>query len=728
MPVNPHITKKRARFLAKEILFGFFYAFDFICILALIAFSYLFFFATPDAKEMLTNPPAKTSVIYDRTGEHVLYEIHGEENRKIITHEEIPGYMRLATITAEDASFYGHYGFDITSIIRALKTNISENERAQGGSTITQQLARNVFLTRKKTIERKILELVMAVKLERKFTKDEILDAYLNRVPYGSNTYGIESASETYFGKKANELTLDEAAILAALPKATTFYSPYGNNRLALVDRQQMILQKIKGLNLLPAGEVENALMQDTLKKIIPFKEEVDAPHFVFYVKEKLEEKYGKDLLETGGLKIYTTLDYDLQKKAEESVKNGVQKNAAYGAENAALVALDPKTGNVLAMVGSRDFFDTKIDGQVNVATSLRQPGSSFKPFAYARAFEKGFQPETLFYDVETNFGPDGSGKDYIPNNYDGKSHGLVSMRQALSMSLNIPAVKTLYLAGVDDTITLAERLGITTLKDRKRYGLSLVLGGGEVKLVDMVSAFSTFPNEGKHYPLNVIAKIEDDKNAILEAEKPKATEALDPTVAKKINSILSDNSARAPIFGSHSPLAFEGSTVAAKTGTTQGWRDAWTVGYNTSIVVGVWAGNNDSRLMKQGADGIYVAAPIWRDFINKALPRFPSSTFSSYEKVASDKFMITGNLEQETAYYDKKTGERISEEKAKDKKKKGVKKKKGPALHDILYYVNPDDPLGSASPNFHDPMVSRWEQALGKNFENSFIAPPEKD
>jgi 1A family penicillin-binding protein len=684
-----------------------------------MAIAGLYFFAMPDL-DTLTQAQSRfsqTSVVYDRTGKYVLYELHGEENRKMVAHEDIPDSVRQATLAAEDDAFYSHYGIDPISVLRALKVNLMHDGIVQGGSTITQQLARNVFLDRRKTWHRKISEAVLALKIERNFTKDEILDLYLNSVPYGSNAYGIQAAAETFFQKDAKQLTLDEAVLLAALPKAPTQYSPYGNYNKELVERQRSILLRMMDMKMVTRTEGEQALLADTLKKVAPLKQHVLAPHFTFYVIEELEKRYGRGALEMGGWKIYTTLDYNLQKTAEEVVRSGAARNVGRGAENAALVAVDPKTGEVLAMVGSKDFFDTKIDGQVNVATRPRQPGSSFKPFAYAKAFEKGYQPETLLYDVPTNFGPDGSGKEYTPQNYDGGFHGLLPMRKTLANSLNIPAVQTLYLAGVQETIDLAHRLGITTLQDRSRYGLSLVLGGGEVRLLDMVAAFSVFANEGVRHPAEAVVRIVGPEGEEVYGPKQQEKErrVLDAEVARKINSILSDNDARSMVFGSNSPLAFPGHTVAAKTGTTQEFRDAWTVGYTSSLAVGVWAGNNDNRPMHAGADGVFVAAPIWRDFMDRALSRYPVTAFTPYQPVIIDKPMLGGSVENgRVRYYRKSSGKELSFEEAMRKEPEKIRVEYEGARHSVLYYVNRDDPLGPSAPDYSDPMLGRWERSLG--------------
>ena len=667
----------------------------------------------PAASQLVTRKIAQTSTIYDRSGENILYELHGEENRKIIKHNEIPDFIRIATIATEDANFYRHIGIDPFAIMRALKVNLQNNGVRQGGSTITQQLARGAFLTPERTMKRKFLEAIFAFKIERHYSKAEILDQYLNQVPYGANSYGVQAASETYFGKNAKDLTLDEAAFLAALPKAPSYYSPYNVHHSELRDRQKNILERIGDLKLASIDEVENALVVDTFKKVKDHRQPIKAPHFVFFVLEQLEKKYGKEFIETGGLRIETSLNYEMQTLGEEIVSRGAERNIARGATNAALVAIDPKNGDILTMVGSKDYFDSTIDGQVNIATSQRQPGSSFKPFAYAHAFELGYQPETKILDAQTNFGPDGGGRNYIPRNYDGKFHGLLTMRETLSQSLNVPAVKTLYLASIDGTIELAHRMGITTLNDRKRYGLSLVLGGGEVKLLDMTSAFSVFAAEGMRSPARSVIKIVDRSGKILEESKNEPQQVLDVQVARKINSILSDNVARTPIFGPRSSLILDdGRIVAAKTGTTQEFRDAWTVGYTPSVAVGVWAGNNNNRPMKAGADGVFVAAPIWKEYMQKILINQPKETFIAYDTFKQDKpVQIAGqaNMQAVVTYYRKSSGKKISAERA---------AKADPArIKQEISYVpvvdgQPSLPRNSfsiAMPSPADPMYQRW-------------------
>ncbi len=639
----------------------------------------IYFFGTPDVTHISEHPLHQASILYDRTGTHELYRLFGEENRTVLPHDDIPDAMRFATIASEDARFFSHIGVDPFAILRAIKINVSENAFEQGGSTITQQLARNLFLNRERTLDRKIREAVLAIKIEQRLDKNAILDLYLNTVPYGANAYGVGTAAETYFGKKARDLSIDESALLTVLPNAPTRLSPYGDAKNELLARQRFILRRMKEFGFIDEQTFKIALGTDTLKKIRPLERTIIAPHFVFSVIERLEKYCNRECLETDGVHIVTTLDYDLQREAEAAVRMGAERNARYGAENAALVALDSKKGDVLALVGSKDYFAEDIDGNVNVALRSRQPGSAFKPFAYASAFEQGFQPETLIVDRPINFGPDGSGREYIPRNYDGRFHGILTFRQALAQSLNVPAVQVLALAGINKTVDLARRLGITTLTDPSRYGLALVLGGAEVKPLEMAAAFSVFGQDGIRYEPAFVQEIKkQDGSLLFQKDNLTGERALDADVAQKINSILSDNVARTPIFGPKSPLAFPADIlVAGKTGTTQNFRDAWTVGYTPFVAVAVWVGNNDNRPMRPGADGIFVAAPIWRQFFDAALKRFPKTGFTPYERAASVKSDLPiRQTETKTLFIDRKTGREISEEKAKKLKKSRVEKK----------------------------------------------------
>lgn len=662
----------------------------------------------------------ESTKIYDRTGEKLLYEIHGEEKRTLISFEEMPENVRYATIVLEDQDFYHHRGIKFSSIIRAALKDILRKSVAQGGSTITQQFIKNSILTPERTLTRKIKEVILALEMELKFSKDEILQMYLNEIPYGSNAYGIEAAAQTFFGKHARELTLDEAALLATLPKAPTYYSPYGSRPEELKARQELTLEKMAVLGYITQEQAEQAKNTDTFEKLVMRRENISAPHFVMYIKEYLESKYGNQVVQQGGFKVYTTLDWDKQQIAEKVVKEGVEKNVQkYGATNASLVAIDPKTGQILVMVGSKDYFDDTIDGQVNVAIRDRQPGSSFKPYVYVTAFMKGYTPDTTIYDVETEF-ETGTGKKYKPQNYDGKFRGPVKIKEALGMSLNVPSVKILYLAGVKDSINTAKRMGITGLNQPDRYGLSLVLGGGEVKLLDHVSAFATFATGGVRHNKTAILRIEDNKGEIVEEfQQVEGERIIEEKYVTIINHILSTNSYRAPTFGSNSPLRFNDRPVVAKTGTTNEFRDAWTVGYTPSLAVGVWAGNNDNSPMAAGAAGANVAAPIWRNFLDQVLGNYNTEQFSKYRKEEGiEKPVLRGDLDMEEDV-------KVCKIPGKDDKyclankyclDDDVKKKDFVKAHTILWFVDKYDPRGDYPKNpKKDPQFKKWEKGVEK-------------
>jgi 1A family penicillin-binding protein len=690
---------------------------------------------------------AESTKIYDRTGTRLLYEVHGEEKRTLIPFADMPEVVRAATLTLEDQDFYDHHGVKVTSIIRAVlkdaQVAVFGKGLSQGGSTITQQFVKNSLLTNEKTLTRKIKELILSLEMEQKFSKDEILEMYLNEIPYGSNAYGIEAAAQTFFGKRAKDLGLDEAALLAALPQAPSYYSPYGSHLDALKGRQEFALRKMAELGYITSEQAEEAKNADVFQKLVPRREAIAAPHFVMYVKDYLESKYGAQAVEQGGLKVTTTLDWNLQQAAEEAVRDGAAKNVRLNARNAALVAIDPKTGNILAMVGSKDYFDTKIDGQVNVAIRDRQPGSSFKPYVYLTAFTKGYLPETVVYDVETNFSTD-DGKDYKPQNYNGKFNGPVSLAKALGGSLNIPAVKVLYLVGVKDATTLAKNLGIGGLNQPDRYGLSLVLGGGEVKLLDHVNAYATLAAGGVKRPKAAILKIEDGRGGILEEYRNGPGErVVEEKYVAMLDSVLSNNDNRAWVFGDNNPLRFDNRPVAAKTGTTNEFRDAWTVGYTPSVAAGVWVGNNDNSSMSAGADGSVVAAPIWRAFMNKALANAAVEDFPKYRPEdeigegdgKTDKPLVSGKLEEAKDI-------KVCKVPGKDDKyclankhcpDDEADKKDFVSAHDILYYVKKDDPRGDIpdKPD-RDPQHKQWEKGVKDWYEketrHTVIDEPPKD
>ncbi|MEK9154520.1 MAG: PBP1A family penicillin-binding protein [Patescibacteria group bacterium] len=675
--------------------------FLFIFILALIGLAKLAKITKelPDPTQFGSHQVAQSSKIYDRTGEVLLYEIFGEEKRTIIASDQIPDYVKKSVIAIEDQGFYTHQAYDLRAIIRAFAANIIKGRVSQGGSTITQQLAKNAFLSSEQTVERKIKELILAYWMEKNYSKDEILTLYLNTIPYGSNAYGIEAASQIFFGHPAKELSLAEAALLVSLPKAPTYYSPWGSHTDELLHRKNYVLEQMFKLGFIDQEELERAKSYP-----LEFSSQnlgsIKAPHFVIMVKDYLANKYGEDALKAGGLKIITTLNWDYQQIAERVVSEGASRNEnLYKGKNAALVAQDPKTGEVLALVGSRDYFDTKNEGNFNVAANgLRQPGSSFKPFAYITAFQKGLSPETIVFDLPTEFVPNNPScpiavdflndlKDcYHPENFDKNFKGPINLRNALAQSINIPAVKTLYLAGIPETIKTAQDFGITTLNNPSRYGLSLVLGGGEVKLLDLVGAYSVFSQNGVKHNQKIVLKVENQNGKILESASNQATQVIESYYAELINDILSDEEARRPLYQNSFYLtSFDDRQVALKTGTTNDYRDAWTIGYAPYLVVGVWAGNNHQEPMQKQAGSILAALPIWNDFMKKTLLNYPNEVFSkpiAKESPLPNKTMLNGQY--------------ISPE---------------GQIHDILYYINKNDlfSLSFFNPEA-DPQFKNWE------------------
>lgn len=684
----------------------------------------------PEPGKLLTRTIPISTKIYDREGKVLLYDIHGEAKRTPIALDKIAPHAKWAAIVAEDKQFYSHKGFNLRGIARAMMVNVLRLGKVQGGSSITQQFIKNAVLTREKTLTRKLKELVLAYRIEQKFSKDEILNMYFNEIPYGSTTYGIEAAAQTFFGKSASKLDLVEAATLAALPKAPTRLSPYGNHTDELVGRVRHLLNEMAEAGYIKREEAEAAKKEDPLKRVRPRQEKILAPHFVLYVRELLVDRYGEEFVERGGLKVITTLDWRVQQIAEEEVRQGAQRNEkTYGGKNAALVAQDPKNGEILAMVGSRDYFDETIDGNVNVALRARQPGSSFKPVVYAAAFEKGFTPETLLYDVVTTFKV--QPKDYAPKNYDGREHGLVSIRQALAGSLNVPAVKTIYLTGIDRVLDLAQKLGYTTFGERSRFGLSIVLGGGEVKLLEHTGAFATLANDGRRLPQKVILRVEDTSGRLLEeTPKDRGEQIIDQTIAREVTSILSDNAARAFIFGAENTLILKGRPVAAKTGTTNDFRDGWTLGYTPSLAAGVWVGNNDNTALRGKADGSNIAAPIWNAFLRRALEGKPVEQFPFPEpRPVANPILRGQGMGAATARVDKISGKLATTLTPAEL----IEERTYQTLHSELYYINKND-LSAPPPTnpAEDPNFETWEGAVRQWAEINGIraeaAPAEYD
>ncbi len=683
----------------------------------------------PNPEQLIDREIAQTTTIYDRSGEHVLYELHGDEKRTLIELEDIPNHVKQSTIAIEDRNFYRHRGFSVWAIFRTLATNLLRGERA-GGSTLTQQFVKNAILTPEKKYSRKIKELVLAQRIESRFTKDEILQMYLNEIPYGSNAYGVAAASQKYFNKNIGDINLAEAALLAALPQAPSFYSPYGPNKDILLGRKDYVLRIMYEQGYISEQE-KNAAQSYEIIFAKP-QTNIKAPHFVMYVRSLLAETYGEKTIEQGGLKIYTTIDWNLQSQAEKIIKEKIDDyGKQYQATNASLVSIDPKTGQILALVGSYDFFNSDIDGQVNVALSNRQPGSSLKPLIYASLFELGYTQNTILYDVETNFSTNPS-QPYIPRNYDNQERGPIDIKNSLASSFNIPAVKAIYLASIERVLDLAENMQYSTFKDRSRFGLALVLGGGEVKLLEHVNAYSSFAREGTMNKHVSILRVEDRDGRILEEFKEDEIKVLTKQSARKINDILKDNQARATTFGLNSYLNISGREVAVKTGTTNDFRDAWAIGYTPSIVTGVWVGNSNNDRMSRGAGGSTVAAPIWNEFMQYALKDHPKEVFNKPENIKTGKKILDGEIEiiKETYEIDAITGFLANENTPREL----IEEIEVFRHHSILHYVNKNDPLGSIPNNPEkDPQYSIWENAIkewseeNEDFEN-FIIPKEAD
>lgn len=654
------------------------------------------FVSLPKPGEITSILQAAQSVqIYDRTGKILLSEATGDKQRSILPSEEIPNHVRQATIAIEDAAFYDHGAFEWKGILRAVTVNVVRGRLAQGGSTITQQLARNAFLTPEKTITRKIKEGVLAMKLEQYYGKDEILDLYLNHIPYGRNYYGVEAASQAFFNKPARELTLAEAALVAAVPQAPTYYSPWGTHVQELMERKNLVLKRMESL-----GYIDGAELAAAKEERIQFADQpigvVKAPHFVNYIQDYLIEKYGEEAVSVGDFKVTTTLDWELQQIADEAVKRGAERNSRlYAGSNAAMMAMDPQTGQILAMVGSKDYYgkvepegciqgkSCRFEGNFNVATQgLRQPGSAFKPFVYLTALEQGLSPETIVWDTPTEFNTGcpalpsftvGEGGCYHPQNFDGRFRGPVMLKEALAQSINVPAVKVLYLTGLSNALETAKHFGITTLTDPKRYGLSLVLGGGEIKMIELLGAYSVLATEGTYHAPTGILKIEDAEGKILEEYKDEKEDVVEPQYPRLINAILSSGDLRAPLYSASFGLTqVPGYQVALKTGTTDNYVDAWTFGYTPNLVAGVWAGNNNRVTLASQGSSILAALPMWHDFMSKAVPKRPYAAFNDPAPVVSDNPIIRGEFP-------------------------------GGDLHDILYYLG----------RTNDPQFNHWEAGV---------------
>jgi penicillin-binding protein 1C len=649
-------------------------------IVILIIGSYIIF-ELPSLEIVNSQISSGGTQIYDRTGKILLYEIG--LRKYPAKYQDIPDKVILATLAAEDDSFFYHRGISIKGIIRSIILNIKTKGFNYGGSTITQQLARNLFLSNEKNIYRKIKEIILALEIERKFSKQKILEYYLNSINYGAGNIGIKAAADFYFNKELKDLTWSEAAILASIPKSPQNYNPlYAENLNRLKERRDFILKRLFELNWISESEYLQDLSQPLYISQKKYTK-ISAPHFVIMVRQILEKMYPNLNLETAGLKVITTLNYQYQKIAEEIVKEKAKQNELkFGAKNASLLMLDTKNGEVLVMVGSRDFFDESIQGQVNMTTWPRQVGSAFKPLSYVTLFQLGYPIETIIFDTPTNFGNDL--KPYQPNNFDKKFLGPINLKRALALSRNIPAIKVFYLAGPERVIKNAKKFGISSLKDYNYYGLSLALGSAEISMLEMVRAYSVFANDGELVSYSLILKIFNNQGELIFDYQPKKERIIDSQPVRMLNSILKDYEARRGLFVNSLPLTkIDDYEIALKTGTTQFYRDAWTFGYTPNFVIAVWSGNTDGRTLKEGLS-VTLTLPIWNEFTKKIINDYPKTKFleSNYFKV--NKPMLNG--EWITDY----------------------------GIHNILFYVDKNNPLGPLPKNpYLEPQFINWEKGV---------------
>ncbi len=650
----------------------------------------------PDISSFANRQINQSTKIYDRTGQVLLYDYNRDARRDVVPLSAVSAHAIQATIAIEDSSFYDHGGVRFTSIIRAMFADILGGSASQGGSTITQQVVKNTLLTSEKSIVRKVHELVLALKLEQVYSKDQILEAYLNNIPYGGTLYGIEAAAEAYFGVPAKDVSLPQAAYLAAMIQAPSYYSPYGSHRAELDTRKDLIIERMRTLGFISDTDAVSA--KATVVSFSPTGQNaISAPHFVFYILNQLETLYGPTAL-TSGLKVTTTLDADLETKAESVVHDYALTNKKnFNASNAALVAIDPPTGQILAMVGSRNFFDTDIDGQYNATLGLRQPGSTMKPFAYSLALMKGYTRDTVVFDVPTQFSTacmpsettNSTPPCYAPVDFDAAFRGPMTFETALAQSINIPAIKVLYLVGVNAVINLARSMGLTSLDSSGDYGLTIVLGGGEVRLLDLTGAYAVFANDGVKNPPTGLLEVDDAQGMVLFRYEAQSSRILSPNIARDVSAMLSDAPARVPEYPLTSPLSFPGYDVAVKTGTTDDTRDAWVVGYTPSIALGVWAGNNDNSPMVKSIAG-FIAAPMWHEAMSYALARYQKTFFGEPDPIPSSvPPFLQGNWHIPDA-----SGNSIP--------------------HSLLYWTNPDDPQGPPPTNpSKDSQFSYWEYGV---------------
>jgi penicillin-binding protein 1C len=649
----------------------------------------------PDINTFIEQQPTASTKIYDRTGQTVIYDMNTNVKRDNVPLASTSPYIQQATISIEDANFYHEGAVSFTAIVRSGITDLLHGSFVEGGSTLTQQVVKNSLLTQNKTILRKLHEWILAWKLGQHYTKNQILELYLNSAPYGGDLYGVQAASRAYFGIDASQLDIAQSAYLAAMPQSPTYYSPYGNNVADLNTRKDLVLARMQQL-----GYITEAQYTQAKNEVVTFDPQQDssiiAPHFSFYVRQYLENKYGADVADQG-LTVISTLDLSLQNSAEGIVNKYALSNVkTFNASNADLIAIDPKTGQILSMVGSRNYFDTQIDGAYNATLALRQPGSSFKPFVYSAALNEGYTPNTVVWDLPTQFSTSCAPSDttndtppcYAPTNYDGLFRGPMTFTTALAQSINVPAIQVLYLAGIQNVIDLATSFGISSLGNPNQYGLTLALGAAEVSLLQLTDAYAVFADNGIYNPPTPILKITDANGTVLEQYTPQPKQVLSPDVAHEISSMLSNNAARQPEYPPVNPFNFPGYDVAAKTGTTNDSRDAWTIGYTPSIAVGTWAGNNDDTPMVKEIAG-YIVAPMWNAFMQVAIAKYPVEYFTSPPPIpTTDPPMLQGVYQ--------------------------VPVNGGIAIHSLLYWFQKSNPLAGQPTNpASDPQFAYWEYAV---------------
>ena len=608
------------------------------CFLAagIITFYYFILKDLPSPNRLITRHQAVSTKIYDRNGQLLFTIYNGNQNRTLVKIDQIPQQLKDATIAIEDKDFYHHQGFSIRGIFRAIERNVLQHS-VEGGSTITQQLVKNALLSPEKTLTRKVRELILSLEVELLFSKNEILQLYFNEIPYGGTAYGVEAAAKTYFGKNVSDLDLAESALLAGLPAAPTQFSPFGTNPQMAFIRQKEVLARMVESGFITTDQARAVVEEKII--FAPQTTDIKAPHFVMYVKDLLVSKYGLRQVEEGGLEVITSLDQSIQDMVQVEVASEVGKLENFHVTNGAALVTIPRTGEILAMVGSKDYFNAQAQGNVNVTTSPRQPGSAIKVVNYAVALQNGYTPSTIIADSPVVYSIPGS-IPYAPVNYDGRFHGNVTLRTALGSSYNVPAVKVLASYGVDKMVAMGKLLGITTWNDSSRFGLSLTLGAGEVKLTDMTVVYGTLANMGKKVNLQPILKVTDYQGRILERSECndfspgncQYQQVLPAQVAYLLTDILADNGARTPAFGPNSLLVIPGQQVAVKTGTTNEKRDNWTIGFTPELLAAVWVGNNDNSPMSAVASGITGASPIWHNIMANLLKDKQANKFTKPE------------------------------------------------------------------------------------------------